>query len=128
VLRPGGRLLGSLRAQWFLAALAVRERDWEMARIVRDERGGVLPGMGWQNWSAREDLLELVRSVGFEPVGLRGLGPFSGVEGDPMAALARPSELSDGDRAGLAEIEASFAESHPDVGRYILVEALRPTR
>ena len=126
VLRPGGRLLASLRAQWFLAALAVRERDWEMARIVRDERGGALPGMGWQNWSAREDLLALVRSAGLEPVGLHGLGPFSGVEGDPMAALAQPSQLSDGDRAGLAEIEAAFAESHPDVGRYVLVEARRP--
>ncbi|MFL5909260.1 MAG: class I SAM-dependent methyltransferase [Gaiellaceae bacterium] len=128
VLRPGGRLLASLRAQWFLAALAVRERDWEMARIVRDERGGALPGMGWQNWSAREDLLELVRSVGLEPVGLRGLGAFSGVEDDPMAALARPSQLSDADRAGLAEVETGFAETHPDLGRYILVEAVRPTR
>ena len=123
VLKPGGLLLGSFRSQWFLALLAAAQRDWAMAELVLAERSGALPGIGWQNWHAHDDLRELLRRTGFEAVSLQGVGAMSGIEGDPMESVARPSRLSTADREGLARLEAAIGSAQPDTGRYVLVEA-----
>jgi SAM-dependent methyltransferase len=123
VLRPGGSLLGSFRTQWFLALLAAQRRDWAMAELVLTQRSGALPGLGWQNWHAREDLDELLARAGFRIDARQAIGAASGIEGDPLAAIARPAELSASDREGLARLEGAIGAVQPYNGRYVLVDA-----
>ncbi|MFL5887418.1 MAG: class I SAM-dependent methyltransferase [Thermoleophilaceae bacterium] len=123
VLKPASLLLASLRTQWYLALYAARERDWATAELVMSERGGALPGLGWQNWHTRADLADLLERTGFTVTACQGIGPASGIEGDPMDQIARPSQLSQADREGLARLENALGAAQPDAGRYVLFEA-----
>jgi len=125
VLRPGCFLLASFRTQHYLALFGARERDWMLTETVVRQRSAHLPGMGWQNWHTAADAVAQLENAGFSEVALSGVGLCSGIMGDPFAAIARPSELSSADLRGLAFIEEQLAQSHPDVGRYLLTAAVR---
>ena len=123
VLRPGGLLLASFRAQLFLALHGVAARDWTLVETVMTERSANLPGMGWQNWHTAEDAVSALEAAGFGDVGLRGVGAASGIEGDPLASVARPSQLRPAELESLARVEDAYGATRPDVGRYILASA-----
>lgn len=125
VLRPEGLLLVNFVPQYYLAACGVFQRQWDMVEMVLTRRCGELPGMGWHNWHASHEVTALLEQSGFRDVGMRGLGVFSGIDGDPLAFLAQPSRMSDGDRAELANLENRLGSLHPDTGRYILAVAVR---
>src|SRR5213076_2049894 len=125
-LHPGGTLLASLRPAWFLALLGVREQRWQVPDAVLASQSGFLEGIGWQNWHDGPGLKALFEKSGFAGIDLRGLGALSGIEGDPLAAIARPSQLTDEGRESLARAERAFGASHPDIGRYVMVRARRP--
>lgn len=126
VLRPGGVLLTSFRTQQYLALTAILRRDWVLARSVLNERSGYLRGMGWQNWHTADDAAALLRECGFIDAAFAGVGIGSGIAGDPLALIARPSTLSGAELDELAAVETALAASHPDVGRYLLASAMRP--
>ena len=125
VIEPGGRLLASFRSRLFLVQYGVRRRDWELVDEVMVGRAGDLPGMGWQNWSSGEEARSMLEAAGFTDVSLSGVGAASGIEGDPLEHVARPSHLAESDRAALARVEEAYGHSHPDIGRYILASARR---
>ena len=125
VLVPGGLLLASFRTQYYLALLGAARRDWDLTREVLRSRSGRLSDMGWQNWHSARDVEEMLGASGFSDARLAGLGLFSGIAGDPLAAVARPSTLSAADREGLSELESGLAAHYPDTGRYLLASAVR---
>ena len=126
VLRPGGLLLASFRGRCYLAQLAALRRNWEQGRIVMREWSGTLPELGRQAWQNAEEVERLLGEVGFGRPRLSGVGLCSGIEGDPLATLVRPSELGSDERRELAVLEDALAEEAPDAGRYVLAAALRP--
>ncbi|HWX08494.1 MAG TPA: class I SAM-dependent methyltransferase [Gaiellaceae bacterium] len=125
VLRPGGVLLASFRTQYYLALIGVRQRDWQLTETVLRSHSGHLRGMGWQNWHSAGDAVALLEKCGFSETEVTGLGLCSGIAGDPLAAVARPSTMGAADLEGLASVETALAASHPDTGRYLLASAVR---
>jgi 2-polyprenyl-3-methyl-5-hydroxy-6-metoxy-1,4-benzoquinol methylase len=126
VLQPGGLLVVSFRPRYYLSLLGIEQRSWDLVATVLEERAGVLPGMGWQNWHSASDVIESLTRAGFADVALTGLGNASGIEGDPFARIVRPSDLGPKDRERLASAERRLGAGHPDVGRYILAATVRP--
>jgi hypothetical protein len=126
VLQPGGALFVGFRPRWFLGLVGAMRGDTELLDSVGGPgTGGVLPGMHWQNWHDAGDAVAAVERAGFSDATLRGVGALSGVTGDPLAELVRPSRLDSDARAALGRLEERFSRSNPDVGRYLLVRAVR---
>jgi SAM-dependent methyltransferase len=125
VLRPGGLLVASFRTRYFLVLHGVAHRNWDLAGAVLDAKSGPLPGMGWQNRHSAADVLHDLSDAGFVDVQVAGVGNCSGIAGDPLAQIARPSKLSSAELPRLAEIERAVGTSHPDTGRYIVAAAIR---
>ncbi len=125
VLRPGGLLLASFRTRWFWLLMGALRRDPDLLDTAQRQTSGVMPAAGFQNWSDARETTDLMTRAGFGDVRLRGLGALSGIEGDPLAAIVRPSELGDDGRAALARAEDALADTHPDIGRYVLASATR---
>jgi SAM-dependent methyltransferase len=125
VLEPGGLLLASFRTRYFLAQLGVVQRDWELSEAATGSSEGLLPGGGWQNRYHREGVIEALSRAGFAEIELQGIGSSSGIAGDPLARLVRPSELDARELQRLAAVERALGASHPDAGRYILAAARR---
>lgn len=128
VLRPGGLLLAGFTPPYYLALLGVARREWETAETVLARDSGELPGLGWQSWHSRAEAVAQLRAAGFEDVALAGIGACSGIEGDPLAAVVRPSALAPHELEALARVERAFGLSHPDIGRYLLAAAVRYPR
>lgn len=125
VLRPGAPLLASFRALHYMVLSAVARREWDTADTILSTRSGVLAGMGWQNWETAEDVLGLLDRHGFTEARISGVGVASGIEGDPLSTIARPSELGDQELARLAAVESALARLYPAAGRYVLASAAR---
>lgn len=128
LLRRGGVFIGSFRSQYYNALHSVRDRDWRSARLVLDGREGEWGGTStWFTWQTPDEVRSILTNAGFTlSAPLRGVGVASGIAGDPLAALAQPSLMSESDRQQLLEIEMSLAEEYAGCGRYILAVATKP--
>ena len=125
VVKPGGLLLASFRTRVYWLQMGALRRDPQLIATVRGGTSGLLPAAGWQNWHSGADATAQLEAAGFGDVRLRGIGSLSGIAGDPLAALVRPSELGADAQQALAAAEDELAESHPDIGRYVLARATR---
>lgn len=126
VLKPDGLFFIAFRSQYFDFLHSVRSRDWESARLVRDAREGHWGGgVSWFSWHTSADIQQLLKEAGFTLLHLYGIGIASGIEGDPLSAIAQPSTLSSTEQFQLMEIETSLAKQYADCGRYILAVAAR---
>jgi SAM-dependent methyltransferase len=126
VLKRKGCFFVSFRSQYFDLLHSARKSDWTSARLVRDEREGHLGnGVAWFSWHTPDDIRRLLAQAGFEVKQLNGIGILSGIEGDPLSAIAQPSKLSAQDQDQLMEIETSLAEEYAECGRYILAIAVK---
>jgi len=127
LLRRGGLLFASFRSQHYNLLRSVHEKDWRSARLVVEAREGEWGGTSmWFTWQTPEDIRQLLTGAGLVLGGpLRGIGICSGIEGDPLAGVARPSTLSDDDRRQLMEVEISVAEKYAACARYIVAVAVK---
>ena len=126
VLKPGTVLLASFRTRTYLVQAGVATRDFGLAeRAVGGPTSGALDGMGWQNFHDAAEAQGLLAAAGFEQATFHGVGAASGIAGDPLAALARPGELSGEEQRRLALVEDELARRRPDGGRYVCVRAVR---
>jgi SAM-dependent methyltransferase len=125
VVKPGGRLLASFRTRFYWLQMAALRRDPALLATVRGQTSGTLPAAGWQTWHGGPDAVAQLGSAGFGDVTLRGVGALSGIEGDPLAAPVRPSQLGTEAQRALAAAEDEVGESHPDAGRYMPASAVR---
>ncbi len=126
VLRPGGTLFASFRSLYFNLLWSIRDRDFDGARTVRDFRRGVLWDTPYEFcWHTPSDVGAELAALDLDVGAFYGIGPLSGIEGDPLAAIARPSELDADDRRRLFELETSIAAEFVGCARYILAVARR---
>lgn len=124
VLRPGGLLFASFRSQFFNLLQTIRARLWQSAEMALDHREGHLYGKPvWFTWQTPEDIRRLLADKGLRTRSLRGIGVCSGVYGDPLAHVARPSRLTPREHTQLMKIECASAEQYASTGRYILATA-----
>lgn len=128
VLRPGGVLFVAFRSQYYNLLQSVRACMWDAADAALDQREGHLfDGPVWFTWQTPEDIQRLLSECGLRTLSLRGIGVFSGVKGDPLADIAKPSRLSERHRERLMKLERAAAEQYAGCGRYILATAERST-
>jgi len=121
VLKPKGLMFVSFRSQYFNILHSVRNRMWDSADMAVSEREGYLfDGSILFNWQTTTDILRLAEDLQLSVVGMRAIGAASGIDGDPMAAIACPGALPAHEQERLMAIESSLAEVYPDCGRYIL--------
>lgn len=121
ILRPGGLLFISFRSQYYNLLHSVRSRRWDSAEMVTVHREGhIFSGPGWFSWQTPEDICRLITESRLHLIKLCGIGICSGIEGDPLAAIVRPSQLSVDEQDRLMQIECAAAEYYAVCGRYIL--------
>jgi SAM-dependent methyltransferase len=127
VLKPGGVFFGAFRSQFFNLLHSVRDRDWRSARLALESRSGEWGDSSTSfTWQTPDDVRALLAEAGFTLTApLRGVGVCSGIPGDPLAAIAQPSRLSDREREKLMEVELAVAEPYAACGRYIVAVATR---
>ncbi len=126
-LRPGGLFFASFRSQFYNLLHSVRGRDWASARMIDTAREGQWGGGSvWFSWQTPEEVRAILLEHHFEVSAVRGIGVCSGIEGDPFAAIAQPSTMSEADQQHLLEIETSLSEQYACCGRYILAIATKP--
>ncbi len=125
-LRPNAVLAASFRPQYYYALCAVAAAAWDDAERVVGQRAGELLGCGCTlTWQTSAEVRALLAAKGFTVDGLVGIGPCSGIRGDPHSSITRPSRLSDAVQRRLARVEDSVGETLPDAGRYMLALARR---
>jgi 2-polyprenyl-3-methyl-5-hydroxy-6-metoxy-1,4-benzoquinol methylase len=125
LLRPGGRIAISFRSQYFDLLHLIQHRRWEAVELVQNMREGVWDD-SWFSWHTPEDIEELVYSLGLKKSAIIGIGPFSGIEGDPLSHVARPSILWPEERERLFAVEKGLAEQYSWAGRYIMAFCENP--
>lgn len=126
VLRPGGVMFAAFRSQYYNLLSTVRDRLWNGAEMaLRCREGKIFGGSAFFNWQDTEDIRLLMSEAGLRTLNLRGIGVCSGIEGDPLGAIARPSKLSALEQDRLMQIEFAVAERYAACGRYVLATAVR---
>lgn len=127
VLRPGGLAFVAFRSQYFNLLHALHHRRFESAEMALAQREGYLFDKGvWFTWQDRDDVARLIEDAGMRLLHVRGIGVCSGIEGDPLAAIVRPSQLSAEEQERLLAVELAAAEPYAASGRYMLATAEKP--
>lgn len=121
-LRPGGLLVGAFRPLYFNALCLVQQRRWRELDVLLSGREGYLFGPDVRfSWQTSNELNTIFTSqAGLTLELLTGVGVCSGIEGDPHAAVARPSLIPSHDRKYLQSLEFELGAAIPDAGRYML--------
>ena len=78
------------------------------------------------NWTSSEKIFnDFAASYGLIVQGCTAIGSCSGIPGDPLESIVRPSELNSVDRHRLLKLEKFMGDKYPDSGRYLLFSAVR---
>jgi ubiquinone/menaquinone biosynthesis C-methylase UbiE len=124
ILKTNGVAFISFRSQYFCILHSLRNKKWESAKMAIEQREGYLfNGQTWFSWHTKEDIVSLLTGIGFSQIDCVGIGPCSGIGGDPLELIARPCLLDEWEQSQLLDIELKLAESHANFGRYILAIA-----
>ncbi len=126
LLQPGGVFFVAFRSQYYNLLQSIRARLWEGADLVLAQREGrIFGGAIWFTWQTPMDIQRVLADSGLVMQNMRGIGVCSGIAGDPLAVVARPSRLSPSEQERLMNIECAVAEAYAACGRYILVSAAK---
>lgn len=125
VLKRGGILVVSFRPQYFNALCLIQENALGSGDILIHQRSGHLWSNDYLlNWNTSEEIKSmLVDELKLELELLVGIGCCSGIKGDPLSQIARPSNLNQLEQKQLMMLETLLGETLPDAGRYILAIA-----
>jgi hypothetical protein len=124
ILDPEGMAFISFRSQFFNILHSAQRRKWDSVRMAINEREGYLwGGHTWFSWQTQEDIQIILKDNGYSDVNCVGIGVFSGIEGDPLSTIARPSLLGSKDKESLQEAELRMSKEYVNNGRYILAMA-----
>lgn len=126
VLRPGGLLFVTHRTRFYylMQALAKGAID-DALLITQASEGRLLKKLHriYYNWQSKAEIEILYEQLGLTIREMTGIGPYSGCESDPKAAVCDPGELSDSERATLKEVELAADPETMMASRYVLVAA-----
>ena len=117
VLRPGGLCFISHRPTGYYLAEAFQHQDWDAVRLLLSFKEGILFG-SYYNWQDREDLDQLYRQVGLEPLAITPIGFLSWL-------AIKPDDLTPEGQELLFKAEQASHQRCPGSGRYLLVCARR---
>ncbi len=122
VLKKEAFLLASFRSQYFNALHTVNNRLWNSVDMLICERSGRLWGGHIHlNWNTSSEINQLfIEEFRLRLHNLIAIGACSGIKGDPLSGLARPSLLRPEERAHLNRLELAIGHTVPDLGRYML--------
>lgn len=124
ILKPNGIAFISFRSQYFDILHSIRNKKWASAKMAITQREGRLwGGNTWFSWHTKEDINSLLTGIGYSQISCVGIGSCSGINGDPLEGIARPSLLNEWEQKELLDIELKLANSYADIGRYILAIA-----
>lgn len=124
ILKPNGVAFISFRSQYFNILHSIRNKKWASAKMAIAQREGYLwEGNSWFSWHTKEDITSLLTGIGYNQISCVGIGSCSGIRGDPLEVIARPSLLNKWEQKELLDIEIKLAKSYPETGRYILAIA-----
>lgn len=128
VLKPGGMLAVSFRSLYFNGLCLASIRRWENVDLLLQSRSGKLFGDAITfSWLRSADIRALFTAeLGLELQGMTGIGCCSGIPGDPLERIVRPSLLGESERQELAKLELAVGAEVPDAGRYILAWGRKP--
>ena len=117
----GGLAFVSFRSQYFNLLHTVKGHLWKSAELCSQKTEGDLffNGMSF-TWHSSQEVAQEMQAVGFEVLGIYGIGILSGIEGDPLAMIAQPSKLNEEHQQKLMNLEIALSEKYADCGRYIL--------
>lgn len=122
LLRDGGRLFASHRTRYYLLSTLLRYRQFGDLTLVRDKEEGEVLG-GYFNWFEEETLRRIYADADYEVAAVTGIGAFSGLGADGLAAVLDPSTLTSGDRASVLGVERELGERYRHVARYLFISA-----
>ena len=121
ILKPNGTAFIAFRPQYHDILHSIRHRQWDSAQMVINQREGYLwGGQAWFSWQTKDDIENILCKIGFNQISCVGIGVCSGIEGDPLDNIARPSLLDPEAQKQLMDIEIKLAEKYAQQGRYIL--------
>jgi hypothetical protein len=121
-LAPGGLLIISVRSDYYYILSLISQGLLRNTRIIEDSSSGEIYGSGVRfNWSNSKEII----SGSFSKLDLRlnrmtGVGVFSGIQGDPLSGIIKPSQLTVNEQDMLTALEEKYGEIYPDNGRYLL--------
>ena len=121
-LAPGGLLIISLRSDYYYILSLISQGLVRNASVIESSSSGEIYGSGVRlNWTNSREII----SGSFFKLGLRlnrmtGVGVFSGIQGDPLSGIIKPSQLTVNEQGLLAGLEEKYGEIYPDNGRYLL--------
>ncbi len=125
VLKPEAVVCIAFRPLYHDALNLAGQRMLEQVNMLLTSRSGNLFGGPVKfTWQTSSEITKLMRDeLDMELLRLVGIGCCSGIEGDPLAHLVRPSSLDEKDADDLMKLELALGPEIPDAGRYILAIA-----
>ena len=127
LLKPNGKIILSVRSQYFNALNLVKHKNFDKLDLVINKRQGQLfDGPGKFTWQTSEEIKNLLIKKNLLLDNIFAIGSLSGIEGDPHEYVCEPSKLSQNEQKKLMDIEIELGKSNLDSGRYLLVVAHKP--
>ncbi len=126
VLVPGGLLFAGFRSRYFNILHSIALRKMSSLSVILNQNEGYPWGPPTKfSWHNVIDARKVILNAGFDAPSCKGIGICSGIEGDPLARIARPSMLTNEEQNELMTVELALAEEMADCGRYILITATK---
>mgnify|MGYP000047034057 CR=1 FL=1 len=126
-LTSTGMAFFSVRTDYYYGLSALKQglfnklQEFEVATADELFNSGVL-----LNWTSSERIFnDFAASYGLVIQGCTAIGSCSGIPGDPLESIVRPSELSSVDQNSLLKLEKFMGDKYPDSGRYLLFSAVK---
>lgn len=128
VLIPGGLLIASFRSRYFNVLYSLDQKKISSLSMLLNQNEGFPWGPPTKFiWHSVSEARKVILDAGFYFLSYKGIGVCSGIEGDPLARIIRPSMLTNEEQDELMTIELAMAEEMANSGRYILITARKKT-
>jgi SAM-dependent methyltransferase len=118
MLAPGGVAAFGFRPLLHYLRYHAQRGAYDLLEQTSDEREGRLGALRF-NWHTAAEVVRHLEGAGFRDVRCTAIGLLSGVAGDPLEAVARPSRLDARAREALLHAERGWGSAFPDEGRYV---------
>ena len=95
LLKPNGKIILSIRSQYFNALNIVKNKIFDKFDLILNERQGQLyDSPGIYTWQTSEEIKNLLIKKNLLLDTIFAIGSLSGIEGDPYNYMCEPSKLS----------------------------------
>ena len=126
-LTSSGIAFFSVRTDYYYGLSALKQSLFNKLQEFEFSTASELFDSGVQlNWTNSERIFnDLASKYGLSVRGCTAIGSCSGIPGDPLESIVRPSELNSADQESLLKLEKFMGNKYPDSGRYLLFSAVR---